>query len=98
MDIWIALPRSGLARRGWSLSWKNLCLACKACKAQDSGSEDWETEDNKDKEDEDDDNEDDKKADDSFKDGIVNVSDSEILYDKDGNIIGEPGPGEDIEG
>src|SRR5438552_4939520 len=43
------------------------------------GKEDWKT--------------DDEEADDSFEEAIVDVSDSEILYDKDGNIIGE-----DIEG
>src|SRR5437667_12215253 len=41
----------------------------------DNGSEDWKT--------------DDEEADDSFEEAIVDVSDSEILYDKDGNIIGE---------
>ena len=46
----------------------------------DNGSEDWKT--------------DDEEADDSFEEGIVDVSDSEILYDKNGNIIGE----EDIGG
>ena len=46
----------------------------------DNGSEDWKT--------------DDEEADDSFEEGIVDVFDSEILYDKNGNIIGE----EDIGG
>ena len=59
----------------------------------DNGSEDWKIEDD-DKEDKDEDDEDYEEADDSFEEGIVDVSDSEILYDKDGNIIGE----EDIGG
>ena len=59
----------------------------------DNGSEDWKIEDD-DKEDEDEDDEDDEEADDPFEEGIVNASDSEILYGKDGNIIGE----EDIGG
>ena len=41
----------------------------------------WETEDDGDDEDEEDE--------DAYEEGIVDVSDNEILYDKDGNIIGE---------
>ena len=60
----------------------------------DSGSKDWETENDEDEDEEDEDDEGDEKTGDSFKEGIVDVSDSEILYDKDRNIIGE----EDIGG
>src|SRR5438552_12659561 len=48
----------------------------------DNGTEDWKT--------------DDEEADDSFEEGIVDVSDSEILHDKDGNIIEEEDIGEGL--
>ena len=53
----------------------------------DCGSEKWETED-------DGDDKDNKDNNDSFQEGIVNVSDDEIQYDKGGNVIGEEDIGE----
>src|SRR5579859_3726417 len=51
---------------------------------EDNSSEGWETEDDDEEEEEEED-----ESDDSFEDGDIDVSDNEVLYDKDGNVITE---------
>ena len=55
----------------------------------ENSSEGWETEDDDGEEEED-------ESDDSFEDGDIDVSDNEVLYDKDGNVITEEDIGEGL--
>src|SRR5579859_6076521 len=51
---------------------------------EDNSSEGWETEDDDEEEEEEED-----ESDDSFEDGDIDVSDNEVLYDQDRNVITE---------
>ena len=55
----------------------------------ENSSEGWETEDDDGEKEED-------ESDDSFEDGDIDVSDNEVLYDKDGNVIMEEDIGEGL--
>ena len=57
----------------------------------DNSSEGWETEDDDGEEEEKD-----EENDDSFEDSDIEVSDNEVLYDKDGNVIAEEDIGEGL--
>ncbi len=58
---------------------------------EDNSSEGWEMEDDDGEEEEQED-----ESDDSFEDGDIDVSDIEVLYDKDGNVIVEEDIGEGL--